>query len=67
MGVDPKRLPQRAAWLERLLPDMTDLASLSSTRSTGAPTPIDRARTFGKHVMIAGIDADNAVFLQRSI
>jgi len=22
MGVDPKRLPQRAAWLERLLPDL---------------------------------------------
>jgi RimJ/RimL family protein N-acetyltransferase len=23
MGVDPKKLPQRAAWLERLLPDLT--------------------------------------------
>ena len=23
MGVDPRKLPQRAAWLERLLPDLT--------------------------------------------
>ncbi|HEY2341317.1 MAG TPA: hypothetical protein VGH75_12350, partial [Steroidobacteraceae bacterium] len=31
MGVDPKKLPHRDAWLERLLPDLTRPDSLKQT------------------------------------